>query len=91
MPSKRGGLASAVINGSIYVFGGEQHDGTCNNNEKYDTTSNNWTSEKSMPTARHDGLAVISFDNKIYVIACGQQPGGSVSSINEVSHVVKER
>src|SRR3712207_9140454 len=36
MPSKRGGLSSAVVSGSIYVFGGEQPTGTFNNTEKFD-------------------------------------------------------
>ena len=41
MPSKRGGLASAAVNGSIYVFGGEQPPGTFSNNEKYDAANKN--------------------------------------------------
>jgi len=48
MPSKKGGLTSAVVNGSIYVYRGEQPAGTFNNNEKFDTISNKWTSEKSI-------------------------------------------
>lgn len=40
MPSQRGGLASAAVNGSIYVFGGEVPARTFDNNEKYDTVSN---------------------------------------------------
>jgi hypothetical protein len=43
MPSKRGGLRSALVDDSIYVFGDEQPDGTFNNNEKSDTFSNKWT------------------------------------------------
>ena len=54
------------------------------------TTTNKWSIEKSMPTARH-GLAVVSVDNKIYVIGSGPQPGGSGTSINEVFHVGNER
>ena len=72
MSSKRGGLSSAVVNESIYVFGGAQPDWTFNNNEKFDTVTNTWTSEKSMPTAKHDGLSSISFDNKIYGVGGGQ-------------------
>ena len=63
MPSKRGGLASAAVNGSIYVFGGEQPIGTFSNNEKYDTANNKWTIETPMPTARH-GLAAASVGDK---------------------------
>jgi hypothetical protein len=39
-----------------------------------------------MPTARH-GFAVVSFDNKIYVIGGGPLTGGSGTNINEVFHV----
>jgi N-acetylneuraminic acid mutarotase len=60
----------------LSMFLGEQPEGTFNNNKKFDTVSNKWTSEKSMPTARH-GLVVVSFDNKIYVIGGGPQPSGS--------------
>ena len=40
-----------------------------------------------MPTATRHGLSAVSFDNKIYVIGGGPQPGGPGSSINEVFHV----
>jgi N-acetylneuraminic acid mutarotase len=86
MPLKKGGLASVVVNRTIYVFGGEQPEWTFNNNEKFDTLSNKWTSEKSMPTARH-GLVIASFDNKIYVIGGGPHPSESGSNINEVMYV----
>ena len=56
MPSKRGGLASAAVNDTIYVFGGEEPSGTFNNNEKYNPKTNTWTSPQRMPTSRH-GLA----------------------------------
>jgi len=85
-PSKRGRLSSAVVNGSIYVFRGERPNWTFNNNEKYHTTTNKWTSEESMSTARH-GLADVSFtDNKIYVIGGGPQPDDSGTNINELFH-----
>ncbi|MFL6417870.1 MAG: Kelch repeat-containing protein, partial [Nitrososphaeraceae archaeon] len=71
MPSKRGGLTSAAVNGTIYVFGGEEPGGTFNNNEKYDPKTNTWTSDIPMRTARH-GLAAVAVDDKIYVIGGGQ-------------------
>jgi N-acetylneuraminic acid mutarotase len=85
MPSQRGGLASAVVNGSIYVFGGEVPARTFNNNEKFDTTSNEWITELPMPTARH-GLAAVAVDNRIYVIGGGPEPGGTGSNLNEIFH-----
>ena len=91
MPTKRSGIAAAAspVDGNIYVFGGEnpfRDDGpvkTFDIVEKYDPKTNSWTVETPMPTARH-GLAAISFDNKIFVIAGGSKPGLSVSNVNEV-------
>lgn len=83
MPSKRGGLTSAAVNGTIYVFGGEEPGGTFNNNEKYNPKTNTWTSDTPMPTARH-GLAAVAVDDKIYVIGGGPEPGGSQTNLNEI-------
>ena len=85
LTSKRGSLSSAaaIVNESIYVFGGEQPTGTFNNNERFDVASNTWTSEMSMPTPRH-GLAAVTTDNKIYVMGGGPQPGGSTINLNEI-------
>lgn len=87
---KEGGLSSAAItvNGSIYVFGGEQPTGTFSNNEKFDVISGTWTSDINMPTARH-GLVAVAIDNVIYVIGGGPQPGGSSSSLNEIFNAGK--
>jgi N-acetylneuraminic acid mutarotase len=100
MPSKRSGIAAAAaaaaataenassINASnIYVFGGEEPLRTFNNNEKYDASTNKWTSEPPMPTARHGLAAVYIEDDKIYVIGGGPQPGLSVSGANEIFNV----
>jgi N-acetylneuraminic acid mutarotase len=99
MPSKRSGIAAAAapaataanassINASnIYVFGGEEPSKTFNNNERYDVTTNAWTSEPPMPTERHGLAAVYVEEDKIYVIGGGPQPGLSVSGANEIFHV----
>ena len=91
MPTKRSGIAAASspVDNNIYVFGGEnpfKDEGpikTFDIVEKYNPKTNNWTIEQPMPTARH-GLAAISYDNKIYVIAGGNKPGLFVSNVNEV-------
>jgi N-acetylneuraminic acid mutarotase len=84
MPSKRGGLAAASsANGNIYVFGGEEPDGTFNNNEKYDPNANIWMPELPMPTARH-GLVAAAVNDRIYVVGGGFEPGHSVSGLNEI-------
>ena len=83
VPTDRSGLASATVNGSIFVFGGESTERTYDNNEKYDPQSNSWTDELPMLTPRH-GLAAASIEDKIYVIAGGPKPGGSVDDTNEI-------
>jgi N-acetylneuraminic acid mutarotase len=79
--------ASSINASNIYVFGGEEPLRTFNNNEKYDATTNKWTSEPPMPTARHGLTAVYIGDDKIYVIGGGPQPGLSVSGVNEIFNV----
>ena len=39
-----------------------------------------------LPTARH-GLAVVSVNDKIYVIGGGPQPRLSVSNVNEIFNI----
>ena len=53
MPSKRGGLTSAAVNETIYVFG-EEPSGTFNNNEKYEPRTNTWSISQPMPTTDTD-------------------------------------
>ena len=38
MPTERGGIATAVANGKIYVFGGEAPEKTFDNTEVYEQT-----------------------------------------------------
>jgi N-acetylneuraminic acid mutarotase len=73
MPTARSGLGVAVVDGKIYVIGGQNGEGVLNITEEYDPVTNEWTSKTSMPTARSDfGIAV--YQNKIYVI------GGTIGS-----------
>lgn len=67
MPSNRSGLASAAIGDYIYVFGGQEVNGTFENNERYDTKNNIWTNEKPVPTPRL-GLKAVAVGDDIYVV-----------------------
>jgi N-acetylneuraminic acid mutarotase len=73
MPTSRGGLGVAVVNGKIYAIGGVDDDGQLAVNEEYDPDKNTWRERAPMPTAR-SGFAVAVYQSKIYVI------GGTVGS-----------
>ena len=89
MPTKRSASDTAVVDGTIHVFGGEVCDegGKSNkvfgDHEVYDTKLNKWTKELSMPTARH-GPSIQIVNNSIFVIGGGVQPCTSQSQINEI-------
>ena len=67
MPTARGELAVATVNGKIYAIGGLSGDTPVNVNEMYNPGINEWTTETPMPTAR-SGCAVAVYENQIYVI-----------------------
>jgi N-acetylneuraminic acid mutarotase len=76
-------MTATVVEGKIYVFGGEGAAGTFNDNEAYDPASDLWRAMVPMPTARH-GLGSAVVQGRIYVISGGPNPGGSFSDVNEV-------
>jgi N-acetylneuraminic acid mutarotase len=72
-----------VLDGRIFVFGGEARSGTFSEVEAYDPESNGWSRFVRMPTARH-GLGAVVVGRRIYVIAGGPTPGGSASSAVDI-------
>jgi len=72
MPTARSAVGAAVIDGRIYVIGGEgwvdESGGVFRNNEAYDPSSNSWTEKTPMPTARH-GFAKAVLDGKLYAVS----------------------
>jgi len=86
MPSKRGGLASAVLDGKIHTFGGEGSplpNGVFPNHEVYDPASNTWSVAEPLPTPRH-GFAAVTFDGRIHVIGGGPKQGLAQTDVVEV-------
>lgn len=68
MPTARSRAASAMVNGIIYVIGGQDASGAAVATlEMYNPASNSWTSGSPMPTARKYAAAVAVM-NDIYVI-----------------------
>ena len=81
MPTARGGLSVATVNGKIYAIGGLSGGSPVNVNEMYNPGTNGWTTETPMPTAR-SGCAIAVYDNEIYVI--GGEVGNGYVGNNEV-------
>ena len=78
LPTARGSIAAAVLNGKLYVIGGEATTASgstvSNAVERYDPATNTWTVLDAMPYRAH-GLGAVAVGNAIYVM--GGFTGGS--------------
>jgi N-acetylneuraminic acid mutarotase len=85
MPAPRSGIAGSVLDGVVYVFGGEDPVQTFGEVFTYTIASDSWSdSTPPMPTPRH-GLAAVEASGRIHVIGGGTSPGGgSDSSFHEI-------
>jgi N-acetylneuraminic acid mutarotase len=88
MPIARSGIGAAVIDGMIYVIGGEgwvdELGGVLRTTEAYDPKSNSWVEKTPMPTARHR-FAKGVLDGKLYAVSgVGLMSMFSVVAVNEV-------
>jgi len=83
MPSRRGGLASAVLDGKVHTFGGETRSSVFENHEVYDPATDRWTSAPPLPTARH-GLGAATLNGRVYVIGGGPRAGFAQTDVVEM-------
>jgi N-acetylneuraminic acid mutarotase len=83
MPSRRGGLGAAVLDGTIHALGGETGSGVFADHAIYDPAADRWISAAPLPTARH-GLAVTAVNGKLYVIGGGPRAGLAQTDVVEV-------
>ena len=76
MPTARGGLTAAALDGRLHVTGGEDLDtgATFAQHEVYDPATGRWTTLAPMPTARH-GLTSQAVGDRWYVIGGGAKAG----------------
>lgn len=87
-PVPREYAASAVLNGKVYVMGGQRTDSgfipgpATNLVEVYDPANNSWSGTTPMPTARM-GLVAAVLNGKIYAIG-GRTDGYSISAVGTV-------
>ncbi len=83
IPFPRGGFASVVHDGFIYMFGGE-HVWTCLDSiERYDPFADTWTILGQLPEARH-GIQGAVLEDRIHLISGGRHPRISASGIHRV-------
>jgi N-acetylneuraminic acid mutarotase len=66
LPSARGALAAAVLDGRLHAVGGSGARVT-NVHEMYDPAADRWTRLRPMPTAR-DHLAAVAFQGKLWAL-----------------------
>jgi N-acetylneuraminic acid mutarotase len=91
MPTARSGTGIAVLDGKIYVLGGEgwidDFGGVFRTNEVYDPKTNSWSRATRMITPRH-GFAVAQVGKAIYAVSGVNNAGGagtlSVVNVSEI-------
>jgi hypothetical protein len=86
MPTGRGFLSTAVVNGKIYAIGGVTGSGVnpaLRTAEEYDPATDTWSKKANMPTARC-GLSTSVIGGRIYAIGGATSPYGAVLSSVEV-------
>ena len=85
MPDRRGGHAAAAHEGKIYVFGGENLQGTqfvFDTVLVYDPALDAWDTLGTMTTPRH-GTSAITVNDTIFVVGGADQPWLSPTGVNE--------
>jgi N-acetylneuraminic acid mutarotase/predicted Ser/Thr protein kinase len=87
MPTPRGGLGAAVVDGHLFALGGESPTGVLGEVESYDLARKSWSSAPSMRTPRH-GIAVAAIGRSLYSLGGAQRPGhASATATAEVLRV----
>jgi non-specific serine/threonine protein kinase len=81
MPTARGGLGAAALDGKLYAFGGE-YPKVYGRVEEYDPTTQAWRRMKEMPTPRH-GIGAVTLNGWIHVIGGGRLLGTAGTKANE--------
>lgn len=66
MPTARGALAVAALNGRLHAVGGSA-DRVSHAHEVYDPTTDRWTAANGLPTAR-DHLTAVAFQGRVWAI-----------------------
>ena len=85
LPQAAGGISAAVVDGKLYVFGGEQwvpEQAIIAEAWVYDPALDQWSALPDMETPRH-GTAAGAIGNQIYVFGGATETGAGAVNINE--------
>ncbi|KAK6860005.1 hypothetical protein PG995_003641 [Apiospora arundinis] len=87
MPTPRGGLMAAAVDGKIYTFGGEGEEaqgagpgGVFREVEVYDTEADSWEKLPAMPFPRH-GTGAAAVAGRIYIPGGANMTGAGATSV----------
>ena len=73
MPTPRGGVAAACVDGRIIAAGGEEPTRVLDTVEAYDTATGTWATLPPLPVPRH-GMALAAVGNSVYAIGGARRP-----------------
>ena len=82
LPTPRGGLGAAVLDGQAYVVGGETTAEALSTVEALDLATQSWTPSEALPTPRH-GAGVVSTGGRVWVIGGADVPAFGAVDIVE--------
>jgi len=83
LPTARSGHGAGILDGRIFVVGGEGSNRVFGQNEAYDLKQDTWEQYAPMPTPRH-GLGAVAIGRTLYVAGGGAVMGGGIqTSIHE--------
>ncbi len=87
MPTPRSGIAAAVFQDRLVVFGGEggapDPSGVFRETEAYDPETSSWRALPLMPTGRH-GIGAAVLDDGVHIAGGGPVEGFGVTDVHEV-------
>ena len=79
MPTKRGGIAAAIVAGHLFAVGGETPTRVLGAVQSYSIASKAWSNAPSMRTPRH-GTTMVAIGRTLYSLGGAQKPGHATAS-----------
>jgi hypothetical protein len=82
MPTARGGLGVAFLDGKVIATGGEDASDVFPQSEVFDVVAGSWSALDPMPTPRH-GHALVAAERSVYALVGGTRAGVAPSAAAE--------